>query len=438
MKTLKEREWFFSQEKEELISGPPGLIYNPDPFLAFVGEFSAFGELIARLESVFEKEDLARFFDFIKIKLPQFVSEGAYRTSESFKTVTGVSYELTLMASSTRERERLLMFCRPEQKVVRSAPDIQSECDFSSAFAYSVVCKMNRRFDILQGEERLLSLMGYTKEEGEGLFDHSLREMIHSDDLSAFTDSLSDQIKSSSTLSLIFRLKAKRGEPIWIVLQGQVNYDSCDDRLCGLILSLDAVRKHSAQNDIRLEQYRNILSHNRIVAFEYNLVEDRVVFSKAFNDIFGYEPLKTDIDESFTEKSHFHPGDIPLFYNALNALKRGDQHQLIDVRISKIDGEYLWCRIRGTGYYDSIGKLQKVFGIITIIEEEKKHLEQLKQQTELDSLTGNLLNGAAAKKKIGDYLQLHDSHCALIIIALDDFKQINDTYGHLFGDSVLI
>lgn len=31
MKTLKEREWFFSQEREELVSTPPRLIYNPDP-----------------------------------------------------------------------------------------------------------------------------------------------------------------------------------------------------------------------------------------------------------------------------------------------------------------------------------------------------------------------------------------------------------------------
>lgn len=31
MKSLKEREWFFSQEKEALVSTPPTLIYNPDP-----------------------------------------------------------------------------------------------------------------------------------------------------------------------------------------------------------------------------------------------------------------------------------------------------------------------------------------------------------------------------------------------------------------------
>ena len=31
MKSLKEREWFFSQDREELVSTPPGLIYNPDP-----------------------------------------------------------------------------------------------------------------------------------------------------------------------------------------------------------------------------------------------------------------------------------------------------------------------------------------------------------------------------------------------------------------------
>ncbi|MBQ9071260.1 MAG: metallophosphoesterase [Clostridia bacterium] len=31
MKSLKEREWFFSQEKEEFVSIPPRIIYNPDP-----------------------------------------------------------------------------------------------------------------------------------------------------------------------------------------------------------------------------------------------------------------------------------------------------------------------------------------------------------------------------------------------------------------------
>ncbi len=31
MKSLKEREWFFSQEKEEFVSTPPRIVYNPDP-----------------------------------------------------------------------------------------------------------------------------------------------------------------------------------------------------------------------------------------------------------------------------------------------------------------------------------------------------------------------------------------------------------------------
>lgn len=415
------------------------LIFNSDPFLAFVGESSSYDDLMYRLEhSVIAKDDFARFHFFIKTRLTQFVKEGEYRISSVFNTVYNVKYEITLMALSSRDRERLLMFCRPDLRADRLISDEESACNFCSTLAYSVLCKMNFGFEVVEGEEKLLSLMGYTKEEGERLFGHSLREMIHTDDLSSFTDSLNDQIRTSNDLYFIFRLKAKRGEPIWIVLHANVNYDGKESLLYGLIMNLDTVRRDTAKNDIRLEQYRNILSHNRIVAFEYNLFEHRVIYSKAYEEIFGYEPLKKDIDESFTEKSHFHPSDIPQFYNALNALKRGDEHQLIDVRISKIDGEYLWCRIRGTGYYDSIGRLQKVFGIITIIEEEKKHLEKLKQQTELDSLTGSLFNGSAAKKKIGDYLKTHDPHCALIIIDLDDFKNINDTYGHLFGDSVLI
>ena len=65
-------------------------------------------------------------------------------------------------------------------------------------------------------------------------------------------------------------------------------------------------------------------------------------------------------------------------------------------------------------------------------------LKRLEKQASLDPLTG-LLNHAAARKRIEERLHYkEESEFAFIIFDLDYFKLANDTYGHKFGDDVLI
>ena len=65
-------------------------------------------------------------------------------------------------------------------------------------------------------------------------------------------------------------------------------------------------------------------------------------------------------------------------------------------------------------------------------------LDDLERQATHDAMTG-LLNHATAKAKVLERLQERpDGRYALVIFDLDHFKQANDTYGHMFGDKVLI
>lgn len=62
--------------------------------------------------------------------------------------------------------------------------------------------------------------------------------------------------------------------------------------------------------------------------------------------------------------------------------------------------------------------------------------DQLCHQRDTDSLT-ELLTRGAAEAMVRSVLELGDQPCTMMIMDVDDFKSLNDTYGHSFGDAVL-
>lgn len=76
---------------------------------------------------------------------------------------------------------------------------------------------------------------------------------------------------------------------------------------------------------------------------------------------------------------------------------------------------------------------------VTDIDERKRRELDLENKAEHDALTG-LLNRQSASLRMTDALERtveRGYRGAFAIIDLDDFKQVNDTYGHLSGDTVL-
>lgn len=100
------------------------------------------------------------------------------------------------------------------------------------------------------------------------------------------------------------------------------------------------------------------------------------------------------------------------------------------------DIDKVWIKLRiHPAEYTAQGDLTHVILTTEVVDEEHKTLDQLKMRSEHDGLTG-LYNRAAGVALIEDLLRKESGILALF--DCDKFKLINDSFGHLVGDKVLI
>lgn len=85
---------------------------------------------------------------------------------------------------------------------------------------------------------------------------------------------------------------------------------------------------------------------------------------------------------------------------------------------------------------EALTKLLQIVVEVTKLQVNRKLQKTLHWRAHHDQLTG-LLNREAIEEELSRRLQLEQFSCALLLLDLDNFKKINDTYGHASGDILL-
>ena len=109
-----------------------------------------------------------------------------------------------------------------------------------------------------------------------------------------------------------------------------------------------------------------------------------------------------------------------------------------NINLPIINGEIGIFKAVNSNIYNDKGKLESIIGKLIDISEEIAEKEELIMKSQVDGLTG-LYNAVTTKEHIIKNINTNDQDKvdAMILMDCDEFKEINDTFGHLVGDQIL-
>lgn len=192
-------------------------------------------------------------------------------------------------------------------------------------------------------------------------------------------------------------------------------------------------------------QYFEPLRKDSIAYYEYNLTMDK--FENLEGELSGSLPDTLDRTfsaiASYAAENLVYPEDQESYlqvFNRENLLVEyysGHREVKYEHRRLKPDGTLFWAAATIQMVPDPFSDQVKTFVLIQNIDKKKRDSLKIQALSERDSLTG-LYNRRAAIHKITEILkQSPDTNHTLIMLDVDHFKSLNDTFGHQFGDRAL-
>lgn len=185
------------------------------------------------------------------------------------------------------------------------------------------------------------------------------------------------------------------------------------------------------------ERYKTIAELSDNMLFEWDFHKETMYVSDNTLAKFDLNTQGATLSNGKFLDSLMTPEDAEKYKRDINTLLKNKSGYSAEYQLKAKSGATVWVSFRATCITDRLGEALRVIGVMTDIDNEKKMELQLSERASYDFLS-QLYNRSTFIRMLSSELDRRGpKKIGIMFIDVDDFKFINDRYGHTIGDEVI-
>lgn len=300
-------------------------------------------------------------------------------------------------------------------------------------------CADTPEYDFLHISNRFLEIFGYTREEIADRFDNKMLNMIHPDDRGDVAERVKALRQGRKIPNIEYRMQGSQGY-VWVIDQSQYMEYGGNTFLQGVVLDVTETVELRKRMELLMEHMPVTVAYARMRGEDSTV---QIIAGGVFEKLGLARGGDLEKVGSQAYKTMVRKKDRVRVDETVKQAVRTRQNYRDVMQMNLPSGEKLWISLDGRYLGEEEDEIDYLC-IYSDISETKRKEEKLSQNemmltrlAERDALTG-LLNRQAAIPRIKALLESGtDRTSALIMFDMDNFKLVNDVFGHAYGDIMI-
>lgn len=282
------------------------------------------------------------------------------------------------------------------------------------------------------------SLLGYKPGELKSKYHAEFYKLLVGEESKRQFLKQKNELRDKGFSQVQYKLRRGDDSEIWVSAKSYL-YETEDFKQTVFTVLFDISDEKNLEQKFLLSEARNkiVLANINSGIFEWDLMNNTLEISDQLEQRFIGKSSGNIINASYI-RDLIAPDDYEALYEKIRRMRDNEIDKIeMTIGLREPSGEYTHSDISLIGVRDNNNIIVRAVGILLDVEERHRREQQLQREASRDSLT-QIYNKGATQKLVESTLELRDNQeHALVLCDMDNFKSVNDTFGHGVGDEAI-